>query len=284
MSLGEPLEGSAVDGIDTWVLLEYARPWEPKPLAPSELPAAVKARVESWVAEPGCRHQFIRRPACDAKHPILYLAHTRPDRPWVLRFELDRYEDLLGLDLKEIVREGSHAGGRLVGEPVHLVCAHGRRDRCCGQKGSALFRALATGSQEHIWQTSHLGGHRFAACVLSLPHGIYYGRLGDEHGVELVRAHQAGELLDLEHVRGRTAWSQPVQAAEIFLRRRLEDRLLDGWTFESLETTQPNHSVVSFNVRGAQYRVVVDHETLAITRPASCGAEPEPVTRFVEAS
>lgn len=282
--MGEPLEGTAVDSIDTWVLLEYARPWEPKPLGPSELPRAVKARIESWVAAPGCRHQFIRRPASDAKRPVLYIARTQSERPWVLRFELDRYEDLLELDLQEIAHRGNHADGQLVDEPVHLVCVHGRRDRCCGQKGSALFRALTRCSQEHIWQTSHLGGHRFAACVLSLPYGIYYGRLGEEHGAELVRAHRAGELLDLEHVRGRTAWSQPVQAAEIFVRRRLADRVIDGWTVESVETISKSHSVVSFNVRGAPHRVTVDHETLAVSRPASCGAEPEPVTRFVEAS
>ena len=280
---GEPLEGTAADGVRTWILLEYARPWEPKPLEPSELPASVKTHMEGWLSRGDVRHQFIRRPGSDGKRPTLLVAHARAENPWVLRFELDDYEDILELDLAQILNEERHDNAQRVMEPQHFVCAHGRRDRCCGLKGSALFRRLHAVVGTDVWQTSHLGGHRFAACVLSLPYGVYYGRLGDEHAEALLDAHRKGEMLDLDHVRGRCAWGRPVQAAEIFLRRHLRDKVLGGWRHLDTQTVGDSDYAVHFDVRGESHRVNVLQEMLDAERPTSCDADPESIVRFIEA-
>lgn len=55
-----------------------------------------------------------------------------------------------------------------------LVCAHGRRDACCGGSGTTLVTAsiaagLEASGRVRIWRTSHLGGHRFAPTALVLP-------------------------------------------------------------------------------------------------------------------
>jgi hypothetical protein len=64
------------------------------------------------------------------------------------------------------------------GDPVRgtdvLICGHGRRDVCCGSKGTALAAKLgripdALGDGVRLWRTSHLGGHRFAPTALVLP-------------------------------------------------------------------------------------------------------------------
>jgi len=67
-------------------------------------------------------------------------------------------------------------GPRAVGpETVDvLVCTHGRRDMCCGSKGTDLFAGLVTrpiegSSPIRVWRTSHTGGHRFAPTAVVLP-------------------------------------------------------------------------------------------------------------------
>jgi hypothetical protein len=57
-----------------------------------------------------------------------------------------------------------------------LVCTHGRRDRCCGSLGTALFLELQADADRHlrgtrIRRTSHTGGHRFAPTALVFPEG-----------------------------------------------------------------------------------------------------------------
>ena len=68
-----------------------------------------------------------------------------------------------------------------------LVCAHGRRDACCARLGLPLFDALnAQLLPTHLWQSSHLGGHRFAPNVVVLPVGIQLGRIPLERAAEVV--------------------------------------------------------------------------------------------------
>jgi hypothetical protein len=55
-----------------------------------------------------------------------------------------------------------------------LVCTHGRRDVCCGSRGTDLALHLAAGGAPpgvRFWRTSHTGGHRFAPTFLVLPQG-----------------------------------------------------------------------------------------------------------------
>jgi hypothetical protein len=62
-----------------------------------------------------------------------------------------------------------------------LICAHGRRDRCCGSSGTALALAVASdglGAGVGLWRTSHLGGHRFAPTALILPEATQWARVG----------------------------------------------------------------------------------------------------------
>ena len=270
---GEPLAGTAVESVDRWLLLEVTDPWAPKPLQTEALPEPVRARLAQWLETPRSRLQLIRRPGRSAKRTQFMVVSSATDRQQVSTVELGRYEDLLDVDLDSLSTEAT--------EPMCLVCVHGRRDRCCGQLGSAVFRAIQAQGVD-AWQTSHLGGHRFAACALWLPDGLMYGRLRAEDAGAFVAARGAGQIGDLGLFRGCCEQDRPTQAAEIFLRTRLGEQGADA--IDWLGTTAESESAWE-----ARFRTGVDDHVVRVrlehaggARPVSCGEEPEPITQFVE--
>lgn len=149
----------------------------------------------------------------------------RPEAGVTLEIPFADEAALLDLDLDAPTLEGMvperwPAGrARRREAPLYLVCTNGRRDRCCATLGRALVAALADACGEALWETSHVGGHRFAANLVCLPDGTYYGRLDAASGPATVAGHREGRL-DLDHLRGRSWLPPPAQAAEIFARRR----------------------------------------------------------------
>jgi hypothetical protein len=82
-----------------------------------------------------------------------------------------------------------------------------------------LARALPAPGPADVWECSHLGGDRFAANVLVLPHGFYYGQVPGD-GAELVTAHAQGRVA-LPWLRGRAGVAPPAQAAQHSARTEL---------------------------------------------------------------
>jgi hypothetical protein len=68
-----------------------------------------------------------------------------------------------------------------------------------------------------VWQSTHVGGDRFAGNVVVFPHGLYYGRVDPADTAGLVAAQASGSL-DLDRYRGRAGHSCQVQAAEHAIR------------------------------------------------------------------
>jgi hypothetical protein len=273
LEAGESLAGTAVESVDRWLLLEVTDSWAPKALQTEALSERVRARLAQWLQTPRSRLQLIRRPGRSGKRPLFMAVSSDDDRPQASKLELDGYEDLLDVDLDALPTE--------VGEPMCLVCVHGRRDRCCALHGSVVYRAIQARGVD-VWQTSHLGGHRFAACALWLPDGLMYGRLRAGDVDAFVSARHAGEIGALDRFRGRCAHDRPTQAAEIFLRRRLGEPAARA--IEWLATAPESESSweARFGTAAGDEVIRVRLEDTGVARPASCGGEPEPITRFVE--
>jgi hypothetical protein len=66
-------------------------------------------------------------------------------------------------------------------EQLALVCTNGRRDLCCARFGTPVYNYLKNEEPGfpglRAWQSTHMGGHRFAANLLWLPQGVLYGRV-----------------------------------------------------------------------------------------------------------
>jgi Sucrase/ferredoxin-like len=129
-----------------------------------------------------------------------------------------------------------------------LVCAHGRRNACCARTGAPLARALTDRFGDAVWETTHVGGDRFAANLVCLPHGLYYGNLGIEDGIAAATGYDAGEVR-LDHYRGRAGLSEPAQAAEHFLRSATGAVGIDEIIVESVRTSPAISNVSEAIVR-----------------------------------
>lgn len=278
IAAGEPLAGTAAAQTSRWLVLELAAAWGPKGVEDSGLPHEIVAYLHGLgKACSELRIQLIRRHDREggAQGVNLFLARSGEDLGELYQLKLPNLSALPQLDLQAWLRdEGLPEGARKVTEPLYLVCAHGKRDRCCALRGMPLYSALRVLAPERVWQTSHLGGHRFAATMVVLPHGICYGRLFEADAAGLHEAHEAGELYDLSRVRGRTCYEGPAQAAEVILRQRLAEQRLEALTLLGVESTAHGQSV-RFAHAGQEH--VVELERIALPpSPASCGAKPKP--------
>ncbi len=200
-----------------WVLVEHPGPWGPDPLRRSAEGIAITAAA----ADVGARVLFIRRPGRSSSDgPKRWaFADSTPGRERLWWSEFDEPADLAG------VRLDAPRGARSE-RPVYLVCTHGKHDLCCAVRGRPVAAALAAARPADTWECSHVGGDRFAANLVVLPHGLYYGRLDRETVVEVVEAHERGAVLRSVS-RGRSSVPAPVQAAEHFAREHLDEDRLD---------------------------------------------------------
>ena len=96
--------------------------------------------------------------------------------------------------------------------PLYAVCAHGTHDVCCAIRGRPVAAALDRVRPGQVWESSHVGGDRFAANVLVLPSGVLYGRVVESAAGALVEAVDRGGVLH-QHLRGRVGFQPDVQAA-----------------------------------------------------------------------
>jgi hypothetical protein len=197
-----------------FLLVEVPLPWPPDISGIPEL-----ADLAGWAAARGIRLQAIaagnaaapadRRPG-PARRRVVYYANPWPGwagplarREAVLESGPPLEPGPLAEAVASLVEgpggagpSGSTGPDRADGPPGPaapgvvdvLICTHGRRDLCCGSRGTELFGALSgadgqappaegtegpgrrpPGPEVRWWRTSHTGGHRFAPTALVLP-------------------------------------------------------------------------------------------------------------------
>jgi hypothetical protein len=81
------------------------------------------------------------------------------------------------------------------------------------RRGAPLAQALAARHPGQIWETTHVGGHRFAANLVILPHGLYYGPVGVDAAAAAISAYQRRAVAPGRY-RGRAGQPKPTQEAE----------------------------------------------------------------------
>ena len=154
------------------------------------------------------------------------------------------------------------------------MCTHGRHDTCCAVEGRPVAAALHRARPGRVWECSHVGGDRFAANVLAMPHGVYYGRVEPDEVEALAAAHESGEVY-LERVRGRTTTNPAAQAAIVHVRRVLGETRLDALT--PAGTIHLGDGRWQVRLRGRPGTLMVTVQSAAGARPGllTCHAQRE---------
>lgn len=276
--LDEPLGGTAPVA-RRWLCVEQQGAW---PRAVAEHRDAAVRTLAARAAAAGWRLLLIRRPG---RRPVttptvtVLLADTDPAAPRVSRLVVAR-PLLASLPLPG---PGERLPGSPVLEPLLLVCTHGRRDVCCALDGRALVASVLAAGPEvapYVWESSHLGGHRFAPTALVLPTGYLYGRLDPATAVDVLKAAAHGEMEPLL-CRGRSTWSPEGQVAELAVRRETGLREAAAVLVGTPGEAGPGLVRVPVSVAdGRRWVVDVVREEPDGTRPPSCGADPTPVARL----
>ena len=104
-------------------------------------------------------------------------------------------------------------------DPVLLVCTHGNHDTCCAVRGRPVAAALTESHRDLTWECSHVGGDRFAASVVVLPDGTYYGGLDESDAPGVIDRHLAGTVTP-SRLRGSSMLSTVAQAAAVAVHER----------------------------------------------------------------
>lgn len=196
-----------------------------------------------------------------------YVARTGPGG-WLVRADLADPGSVLRLSSGDLDSAEAVAGlvdGLIDTAPLLLVCTNGRRDLCCAQRGRVITGAFTAAPEEQVWETSHIGGHRFSPTAVLLPWGRMLARLDPHLAASALDAAATGTLapalLGPEHDRGPMHLPALDQAADAWL--RLQEHRVD------LEDP----------LTGLRERVevAVDHGPAL---PESCGKSPVPTVIY----
>ena len=210
--IGDPLAGTATHAERNLLLGWPRRKWQRSLRQASDMPEAVRTRLED-LADRGRRVNLIhRRGQPDRLHRVYLMPERQAFDVW--REELPAFLQAFAAgDCLQCWRVGP------VERELVLCCTHGRKDKCCAKFGYRTYRAIADVVHEQglpfdVWESTHLGGCRLAASVILLPTLRKYGRVSLEHVAPLLQSEARGQPY-LPCYRGDSRLSPVQQCAQV---------------------------------------------------------------------
>jgi hypothetical protein len=277
---GESLAGTA-SRVTRWVVVEQPGAWGQDALVDSKLDEQIGRTLKSAGLRHGFRPLLMRRPGWRKPEEgrRVYLARTQREGGWIEQVDFEDPSVLVRLDWEALESPDPPGIGVPGPAAVHLVCTNGRHDPCCADQGRPVVRALDDAGAEEVWESTHLGGDRFAANIATLPIGVYHGRVEAEQAVAVVGDVAAG-LVTVDRYRGRSCFSPLAQAAEHFARIELGERRILGVTVAGAERRGADGLSVRFEHDTGTVDVVVRRER-ADRELLTCAASPARPWRYV---
>lgn len=274
---GDPMQATALH-VQRFLLLEHPGPWAFDALEQPGIDRSVLGQLLTATRAAHGRTLLIRR------HGRVETAH---DRVWAVvdvaagRIRWGTWRDDADLLVaRDALGELSTSWSD---EPVLLVCTHGRHDTCCAVRGRPVAEALTQRHGDKVWECSHVGGDRFAASVVVLPDGTYYGGLDGANACDVVDRHLAGTVTP-EHLRGSSMLNTVAQAAAAAAHERFGPGGARDIHAATIETIGPGQWRVELTCAGPLPARVVAAVEARRSSPAvlTCRAQQETAARTFE--
>lgn len=295
LAVEEPLAGTA-PVVSCYIVIEQPGAWGREALLDSHFPQELGKELLSKTM--GTHVKFLLARHADrlerdghADHHV-WIAHTSPGLRGMRHGIVSDLNTIADWDFAAIAAGSLPPFGQSRTAPVTFVCTHGARDACCALLGRSVYEELlasvATEERSSVWEVSHIGGHRFAPTMLSLPSGSVHGRLDAADAIEMHAEATAGRVL-LRGFRGRSAYPAPLQVAGIAVRNAFDVREQDALDVLRVvgDKAVPAPTSVVFiddqmetEVRhsdGRTWRVTVQRTQLPGLRAESCTKLPESI-------
>lgn len=249
-----------------WILVEHAGPWGSQPATASPfLPADVRAAAQRR----NLRIQLVRRIGqrrTPSPFTCLLVSGVGGARV-VEQGHLSDTAALLDADL-DALAAGRPAGfGTPLDGALYLVCTQRKPDLCCVDNGAPVAAALAAVGGSRVWETSHVGGCRFAANVVCLPDGIRYVNVTVADAARLVAATDQRRIW-LPPYGGRHGQNQLVQLADRQLRHRLRLYGVDDVRAAAQRALPGGRVEIILLAHGVPYRLVLHRDATLPQRAA----------------
>jgi hypothetical protein len=176
-----------VPPIRGWLLIEHPGPWGFSAGADIPgLPADVRAAAAALGFRINLIRQYRRSPRPGRER--CFVSSAAGGRQLLEQLPAVRVADRFAA-VAEAVAAGRPSGlATPVAEPMYLVCTNEVRSPVCGGQGRAVARAVAAVAGRHTWETTHVGGCRFAANLVCLPSGVFHRGISPAAAVTLVEA------------------------------------------------------------------------------------------------
>lgn len=277
----ESIIGTASRG-QVWILLEYPKPWGEQALRDSNLASELKHFLGRFLESNHGRILFIQKESKQRNHISLFLAVAREQQPLLYSFGLDSYDDILRIDLQGILVGNSPQKPLASSQSLYLVCTDGQHDKCCSKYGFPIYQTLTSYDISATWQSSHVGGDRFAPNLVCFPHGVFYGHL-TEDDLTSIHSHYSHRRIQLSKYRGRSCFSFPIQAAEYFVRAETGILDLDKLFFLRGSRSTENDWQVEFAYEGGEsvFKIELSAIKSSFRNFLRCNSsEPEAVTQY----
>ena len=193
--------------VRSWLLLEDAGPW-----------AATRSGMHGCPSGSGSSSSAVpsrgRPPAPDpprvaGRHPsqdlTCFAIRSGPEPPWIERASLANVRDARPRPARPRRRDPARVRG---GRGSALPRVHARATRCLLRRARAARARARRRLPDRTWESSHVGGDRFAGNLVAFPHGLYLGRVGSDEAADVARSYVDGKV-SLEHLRGRSCSACP---------------------------------------------------------------------------
>lgn len=261
----------------TWILVEQPGPWGRQALSDAHLPPALAMRLRAINAESPATVLLVRHASRTARtisaDRRIWVSHASNDASFLLEATREMSDDLVDLPvLDDPVRLQEHGFTTVTGR-MAFICTHSGRDACCALDGRALVGSLADLGW-HVWECSHIGGHRFAPTALAVPGNIIMGRLDTRD----VRAWINSGAVRPESLRGLAHLAPEHQAALAFLMR--QEQIHDPSQVSVISDGTTDGGLLLSAAEESHWRVEVTRRERSAERSQSCGGEPERVEEF----